>query len=200
LNPNAFTRIRPQQINSNSFSVISALAVIFVSYYTLIYVRGETIDPFLSDIDITTSRGNKSETLDASEDSDKYKKDKMDWQLLREYAHELKDMFETDKPFLDPDFSIQNLMERLNVSKHQLSQIINRYFEISYNEFVNNYKIQEAMSRLCQNKYSEWTILRIGLESGFYAKSRFNSIFKKHTGQTPTFFRKNCTDREIRIS
>ena len=51
-------------------------------------------------------------------------------------------------------------------------------------------RVEEAKG-IIQNPASEkFTLIAIGLEVGFNSKSAFNNAFKKHTGLTPSDFRK----------
>ena len=57
-------------------------------------------------------------------------------------------------------------------------------------DFVNEFRIKEAKSILKDPSKKEFTVLEILYEVGFNSKSSFNTAFKKHTGLTPTQFRK----------
>ena len=49
------------------------------------------------------------------------------------------------------------------------------------------------MDTLSNPKKNEVTILEILYEVGFNSKSSFNTAFKKHTGLTPTAFKKQLS-------
>ena len=59
-------------------------------------------------------------------------------------------------------------------------------------DFVNEFRIKEAMNILKDTSKSKLTILEILYEVGFNSKSSFNTAFKKHTGKTPTQHRKSA--------
>ncbi|MBM9578745.1 helix-turn-helix transcriptional regulator [Leptospira sp. 201903070] len=94
----------------------------------------------------------------------------------------------TKKAHLDPGLSLKSMSERLEISPHQLSELLNQYLNTNFNSFVNFYRIQEAKDSLLNE--GEKTILTIAYESGFNSLSVFNATFKKEVGVTPRFFRK----------
>jgi len=55
---------------------------------------------------------------------------------------------------------------------------------------VNSYRIEEAKKFFSDPVNRKKTVLEILYEVGFNSKSVFNNAFKKHTGITPTQFRK----------
>jgi AraC-like DNA-binding protein len=55
--------------------------------------------------------------------------------------------------------------------------------------FVNEYRVKEVIERFSDPKYNNYTILAIAFDAGFNSKTTFNSIFKNHTGLTPSEFR-----------
>jgi AraC-like DNA-binding protein len=101
----------------------------------------------------------------------------------------LGELMEREKPFLEPDLTLQDLAGRLAVTPHQLSQILNDGLRQSFYDFVNGYRVRESQHRLAAAPQSGKTVLEVLYETGFNSKSTFNSVFKKHTGMTPTEFR-----------
>lgn len=111
------------------------------------------------------------------------------------YVDKLLKIMETDKPFLENDLTLQKLSEKLSISPHHLSQVINERMNQNFFDFVNGYRIEEAKKLLTEKRGELLTILAIAEESGFNSKSAFNIAFKKHTSMTPTEFKKKSLPR-----
>ena len=76
------------------------------------------------------------------------------------------------------------------ISPYHISQVFNDCFNKNFYDFINLYRIEESKKLLRNPKNNEKTILEILYEAGFNSKSTFNALFKKHTGVTPTEYRK----------
>jgi len=112
----------------------------------------------------------------------------------KEYSEELlklKHYMTTKKPFLNPSLTIQDVSKDIAIPVRDLSLLINHKLEQHFYDFVNTYRIESAMEILKDATKSKVTILEILYEVGFNSKSSFNTAFKKHTGNTPTEYRKN---------
>ncbi len=100
---------------------------------------------------------------------------------------ELKILISTEKPYLNPDLKIADVAQKLNISSHELSKLINENLNCNFTEFINKYRIEEAKQLIVTN--SNYTIEAIGNQSGFNSKSAFYKAFKIHTGTTPAKFK-----------
>ncbi|MTI29424.1 helix-turn-helix domain-containing protein, partial [Xanthovirga aplysinae] len=92
------------------------------------------------------------------------------------------------KAFKNPNLKVIDLAKELNISGHQLSQLLNDNLGVSFSTFINTYRIEEAKELL--TKFDHLTIDAIGYESGFNSKSTFYTLFKQKTNITPAAFRK----------
>ena len=99
---------------------------------------------------------------------------------------------ESDKLFLDNSLTLDVLSDELNLSRHHTSQLINEYFKMNFFEFVNNYRIDEAI-KLLQDKENDLNINQIIYSSGFNNRTSFYNAFKKKTGISPKSFRNQIT-------
>ncbi len=109
---------------------------------------------------------------------------------LDKIISDISDMMKTDRPFLDPNFTLQSMSESLNIHSKKLSHVINQGFGQGFSEYVNSHRIEEAKKLLISDSYQKHTVLEILMECGFNSKSAFNAAFKKHTGQSPLQFKK----------
>lgn len=89
--------------------------------------------------------------------------------------------------FLDGQLTMTGLAEKLKVSSHHLSQVLNEELGKSYGEYINELRIEHAQKLLIEA--SNLKIEEIAEQSGFNSKSTFNTAFKKLTGQTPSQYR-----------
>ena len=120
----------------------------------------------------------------------KYEQSRLTETEKLEYLQKINSYFETQKPYLNPELKITEVAKQLNVSVKYLSQVINESLGKNFYDFINSYRIEEAKRQLINEIDSKKTVLEVLYESGFNSKSAFNSAFKKHTGFTPTEFRK----------
>lgn len=102
----------------------------------------------------------------------------------------LKEYMVKEKPFLNPSITIQNISDEIEIPVRNLSLLINHKLGQHFFDFINSYRIENAKIILKDTTKSKVTILEILYEVGFNSKSSFNTAFKKHTGLTPTSYRK----------
>jgi AraC-like DNA-binding protein len=114
--------------------------------------------------------------------------------IEKEYKEELlrlKQYLIEEKPFLNPSLTIQDISSEIGIPTRELSVLINHRLGQHFYDFVNTYRIESAMEILKDVTKRKVTILEILYEVGFNSKSSFNTAFKKHTGNTSTFYSKN---------
>jgi len=112
----------------------------------------------------------------------------LDPAIRAEIFETVKNQFEDDQLYLDNKLTLTRLSTATGVSKHHLSEVLNRHAGKNFYEFVNGYRVDFVRRRL--ESRTAQTVLDIAMEAGFSSKSTFNAIFKQFTGQTPTQYRK----------
>lgn len=119
---------------------------------------------------------------------DHKKKDLLDPQALEKAKYALLKLIETDKHFLNPDLSLRFLAEQIGIHANQLSWMLNHVFQKNFNEFINQYRVEEFKQIASLPENAHLTILAIAYDCGFNSKTVFNTYFKKVTGLTPKQF------------
>jgi len=102
----------------------------------------------------------------------------------------LKELMENQKMYCISDLSLNQVAETLNVKKQEVSDILNSVYKMNFYEYINRFRIEEAMNILKNGTSEKQTIMEIMFDCGFNSKSAFNTAFKKQTGQTPSAYRK----------
>ncbi|GAB5408427.1 MAG: helix-turn-helix domain-containing protein [Balneolaceae bacterium] len=98
----------------------------------------------------------------------------------------LEDYMDEEKVFLNPDLTLSELSKLIEVPSNQLSKVINSGFGKNFNDFVNEYRVEEVKGALSDPQYAHFSILGIAFECGFNSKATFNRVFKKFTGHSPS--------------
>jgi AraC-like DNA-binding protein len=120
---------------------------------------------------------------------EKYKNNKLKEHEKKEYLQKLDSYMQTNKPFLNPEISLESLANEISVNPRILSQVINETFHKNFKCYILEYRIKESMQMLADSKYSKLTVLEILYEVGFNSKSSFNNQFKLYTNLTPQEYR-----------
>lgn len=102
----------------------------------------------------------------------------------------LSSLMENDKLFLDNDLNLPTVAEKLGISIHEASFLINETTKDNFYNFINKYRVDEAKKLLASAKMDELNILGIAFASGFNSKTTFNTTFKKITGISPSQYSK----------
>ena len=95
-----------------------------------------------------------------------------------------------EKPFLESDLTLSGLANKLFITPHELSQVINERLNQNFFEFINHYRVEEAKNMIIDPANKSLKMAVIGFNVGFNSTSAFNTAFKKHTRVTPSQFRK----------
>jgi len=97
-------------------------------------------------------------------------------------------LFEEQRLYLQPDLSLSDVAQKLKTNTSILSAAINQNFGKNFNDFVNQYRVEEVKRQLKNPDNAHLSLLGIALECGFNSKSTFNRAFKKFTGKAPKEF------------
>lgn len=119
------------------------------------------------------------------------KEKKTDYQYNKqvEAFNKIKEHLIIQKKYLNPFLSLNHLAQELGLSTSHLSNLINTYSYYNFSDYINQLRVEYAKQLLIDKQYKQYTIIAIGLESGFNSKSTFYTAFKKFTGQTPAEYR-----------
>jgi AraC-like DNA-binding protein len=102
----------------------------------------------------------------------------------------LSSLMENEKLFLDNDLNLPAVAEKLGISIHETSFLINETTQDNFYNFINKYRVEEAKKLLASSKMDELNILGIAFASGFNSKTTFNTTFKKIVGISPSQYSK----------
>jgi len=90
--------------------------------------------------------------------------------------------------YQDDTLSLSSLAQQLNLSAHQLSELLNERQQVSFSGYLKGLRVTAAKQRLLDDL--EEPILNIGLAVGFSSSSAFYSAFREIEGCPPGKFRK----------
>ncbi|MBF4505458.1 chromate resistance protein [Flavobacterium sp. JLP] len=104
----------------------------------------------------------------------------------------VKDLKEIIQDQIDTQFAfdLKKISNDLELNPSYLSREFSKYFEdLNFGEYVRKLRIEKAIN-LIQN--STYTLTEIAYMTGFSDQSHFTRIFKLHTGNNPSSYRKNA--------
>ena len=107
---------------------------------------------------------------------------------------QLIEFIEREKPYLNPELSLQDLCQMTGMTRHQLSAVINQVHRVNFYEFINAYRVSEVKQLMKEPSNRNLKLISIAYDAGFNSKASFNRIFKQKTGITPSqYFEKEVT-------
>lgn len=107
---------------------------------------------------------------------------------MPEWAENLKEMIQ-DQMDTNMTLSLQQASQELEINPAYLSREFSRYFDnLSFGDYMRKLRIDKAKLLI---EITEHSLTEIAYLTGFSDQSHFNRIFKKHTGQSPSAYKKS---------
>jgi AraC-like DNA-binding protein len=100
-------------------------------------------------------------------------------------------LMEQEQLYKNPTLTLQDVATHLHTNQTIVSKMVNQGFGISFNDLINNYRVQAVKQLLQSGEHKRQTLLGISIDCGFNSKTSFNRSFKKVTGLSPKEFIKN---------
>lgn len=100
-------------------------------------------------------------------------------------------VMDTERLYQNSALTLADLAERLDTTPHKLSEVLNSQLKQTFYDFVNAYRVRDVQRRIADEQLKNLTILALAIDAGFASKSTFNDVFKKHTGKTPSAYRRS---------
>ena len=100
-------------------------------------------------------------------------------------------LMEKDKIYRDPLLTREEIISRLNTNPTYLTQAIKQFSGKNYSQFINSYRIKEAVEILSDKDKIEIPIKTICTEVGFNSMATFYKIFQSTVGLSPAAYRKS---------
>lgn len=112
-------------------------------------------------------------------------------ELADELYEKILNIIVIEKRYRDHDFSAKKLAEELKTNVRYISAVINSRFNTNFSCLVNEYRIKEAIQRMKDKRFMDYTIDEISQSVGFGTRQSFYASFYRIMGKSPNAFRKN---------
>lgn len=106
------------------------------------------------------------------------------------YFKKLEALCNKERIYLDNTLDRAQVAEMLGISPGYISQIVNTITGDNFSTYINRYRVEAVKAMITNTEFDNYSLLAIGLESGFSSKTTFHTAFKKLTGMTPNMYRK----------
>ncbi len=105
-----------------------------------------------------------------------------------EVMQQLSVLMKDAKVYEDPRLNLNSLASRLDLSGHQLSELINTRLGKGFSRYIREQRVEAAKAMLIAEPSA--SVLSVGLSVGFTSQSNFYDAFREITGMTPGKYRK----------
>ena len=118
----------------------------------------------------------------------KYTTSKLTKPMITDIQLKLEQYMRESKPYLQHDLKQSDVAQALEVTIHELSQVLNQNLNTTFRDYLNKFRIDEFIQKMKVADLSKFTIMAIAEQCGFQSKSSFYRSFNKVTGKTPAEF------------
>ena len=114
--------------------------------------------------------------------------DKVENLEMEELTEAMQNYLKTERPFIDPNFSLDDLAKQLDVPKHHLYYCLNSVLDIKFTTLRTQLRVEYAKELLLSDSLKRVSMEGIWPKTGFSSRTNFFVTFKEVTGYTPIEF------------
>lgn len=113
-------------------------------------------------------------------------------ETFRKLSEMILDYLKTEKPFTNPNYSLEDLANHLEIQKHHLYYCFNTVLKTKFTTVRTQMRVNYAKECLLTGDLDIHSMEGIWTKTGFSSRTSFFVSFKEITGQTPLDFIKTC--------
>jgi AraC-like DNA-binding protein len=162
-----------------------AILLVTAGIILLLSTNADTSQPKL---ETTRASGDSAVPPLPTESGEKYRKSALSQSDKKRLAAKLTTAMSEALLYRDPTLSLSKLSAHLGAAPNAVSQALNEYLEITFFDFVAQWRVKEARGLLANSTAS---VLEISLDVGFNSRTTFYKAFKANFDMTPSQFRKS---------
>ncbi|MGL5272167.1 MAG: helix-turn-helix domain-containing protein, partial [Phocaeicola sp.] len=136
----------------------------------------------------------REETVIANEEyneKEKYAASSLSDEKKKNLFLSLEKLMREEKLFKDNFLTKEKVADKLNTNRTYLSQVINEQKGETFTQYINNYRINEAVKVLSDNTI-QIPLKALSSELGFNSMTTFYKLFQNHIGMTPTQYKEKA--------
>lgn len=176
----------------NALILIPYLIVFFGLSYR-VYMSGALFFSLLLylNIPLFVSRKRSDTAFLGNAEPLRYAKKKISEDQAASRTEKLRKIILEEELYKNPELKLNDVARKINISGHQLSQLLNDNLGKSFAAYINEYRIDHACELIANDRGIK--LEEIGYEVGFNSKSTFYTAFKKHRGTTPSLYKEGLS-------
>lgn len=101
----------------------------------------------------------------------------------------------SNKGYLHPSLTIQDMSKEIGINRTYLSNFINETYQTNFNGWINGLRIEEAKLRMHNNP--DLSLAEVAEQVGFADLAHFSKQFKLKEGCSPSMWKKKSQETEI---
>ncbi|OJJ18015.1 hypothetical protein BKI52_29635 [marine bacterium AO1-C] len=189
--------IRPAWWQTGWFkaAVLCLLVIVFIgSYHTNKYIRKRkkqliNVDA-LKQATIIIEQEQQTLTQPPKRFIEKREKFFKDAQEVDSLKNQLDEIVVKQEFYKELNISLSKIAQQMGITSKKLSILLNTELDTSFADYINNCKVNAFKEKLQQEENQHLKLISLAYDAGFHSKASFNRIFKKHTGLTPSEYKK----------
>ena len=145
------------------------------------------------DLNEASGKGIKSEAENDTTDKNNF----LGIEKSKKIYTELCELIEKERLYADPNFTREELVERLHTNRTYLSQIIKIHTGKNYSQFINSYRVKDAIKILSDPEKKDYPLKNLSQDLGFVSSNTFSKVFQQAVGMSPSNFRKTSLEQTV---
>ncbi|MBQ9670932.1 MAG: helix-turn-helix domain-containing protein [Prevotella sp.] len=111
-------------------------------------------------------------------------------ELIESLQRKIQQKIVFEKKYRDKSYTAKMLAEELETNTRYIAATLSMRYNTNFNNYINKYRINDAISMLTNKRYAEMNMEEIGLIVGFSNRQSFYTAFKEITGVSPKVYKR----------